>query len=115
MTFSGMFSPYAQDIDPGTPDGAKLYSKAVKENCPEDKRIVVKVTEGAKLVRELTELASQFAWGKSVHKVPVDLVDILYPNSHTFLNPRCELSRGRMGFRARLLVCDPATSTVVNS
>jgi hypothetical protein len=71
VKFTGLFSPYARNLDPGDDKDAKLWNKATKPDCPASERLVVVANEGAKLIEELNLLNKSYCWGAGVNAVPI--------------------------------------------
>ena len=72
MTFSGNFLPYAVDIDPGTAEGAKLYRRAVKEDCPDDERTAVSSAKPREFMASMTNVVQTYCLHDYVHQIPVN-------------------------------------------
>ena len=73
MTFSGILSPYAGNIDPGTPEGIKLYQKAVAIDCSDDERLVVTMETSTTVMSSLVQDSNTFCYGSTVHAVPIQV------------------------------------------
>ena len=69
MPFSGFLSPYANNINPGTPEGIKLYQKAVTIDCSYEERLLVKIDNATSVINSLVQDSNTFCCRATVHAV----------------------------------------------
>ena len=64
-------NPHANNINPSSETGSKLYLKAT-EALHEDEKHDLSIENGQKIRSKLEESRSRFAWGSLISKVPGD-------------------------------------------
>jgi len=72
----GVTNQYANDIDPSTPEGAKLLSKMQRASNTDDDKIKVTLDDAKKTIDHFVDEADRFAWGKIVNAIPTEFKEV---------------------------------------
>jgi hypothetical protein len=75
-TISICTNPYAADINPGDPDGRKLWTKAVLEGHPEAEKIKITQENAPEIMNLFKKWNSKFAYGSCTGNIPVSYEEV---------------------------------------
>ena len=103
-------NPYLGDVNPGTAEGLKLYSKAIE---PPKTKLEINQYNSGDIMTMFEKDASDFGWGPAINSVPVD--DATPPTTKSILlsareiNLECvqKMARRTWGELAGMLWTDP--------